>query len=82
MNTTRRTRLLKYLSAPHTQLVEVATDKLEDKGIRQGDLLLADPGTKPQPGELAIQEENGKLRIQVADEKRKGGKVVWVLKEV
>lgn len=82
MSTTRRTRFLKYLSAPHTQLVEISTDEMKDRGIHQGDLVLADPGTKPKPGELAIQEENGKLLIQVANEKRKGGKVMWVLKEV
>ena len=84
MNTSTRTRrLLRRLSAADTQLVEVATDKLKDKGIDPGDLVLADPHTPPQPGELAISEQDdGKLRIEVANGKRKGGKVVWVLREV
>lgn len=83
MNTLTRTRrFLKRASAPDTQLVTVATDKLKDKGIDRGDLLLADPHTRPKPGELAVEEEDGKLRVKVANEKRKGGKVLWVLKEL
>ena len=82
MSTSRRTRFLTRLSAADTQLVEVATNKLQDRGIHQGDLVLADPHTKAKAGELEIREKNGKLRIGVADGKRKGGKVMWVLKEV
>lgn len=84
MNTLTRTRrFLKRVSSPNAQLVTVATDKLKDKGIDQGDILLADPHTPPKPGQLAVEEgEDGKLRVKVATEKRKGGKVIWVLKEV
>lgn len=84
MNTLTRTRrFLKRVSSPNAQLVTVATDKLKDKGIDRGDLLLADPHTPPKPGQLAVEEgEDGKLRVKVANEKRKGGKVLWVLREL
>ena len=82
MNITAQKRFLKRFSDPDTKLVTVATDKFKHKGIDPGDILLADPYTEPCPGDLAVEEEDGKLRVKVATEKRKGGKVLWVLKEV
>ncbi len=79
-----RTRILNYIFGRKAQFIEVDTNKLKDRGINKGDMVIVDTTKKPAPGDLGVIGDLGKGEIKEVKGKngKWRGKVVMVLKDV
>lgn len=51
------TRFYKAIFSNDTTLFEVDTDKMKDRGIDKGDLVLVDKSRKPGKGDIGVSED-------------------------
>jgi len=80
-DTSTRTLFFECLAASDTLVMEVRNDRMKDQGIAQGSLLVVAPRERPEPGQWAVTEENGRWELRQAKGEGKEVKVVWVVRK-
>lgn len=78
--TSTRTLFFECLAASDTLVMEVRNDRMKEQGIDRGSLLIVAPRERPELGQWAAIEENGKWEVRRAKGDGKEVKVVWVVR--